>query len=310
VIPVAGAAGRGTGNHLQLRERAAVNVHRPSAAFLRRTVGRWAARLLALVFLAAVLAAVTVVVVIPRATQGSAMTVLTGSMTPEIPVGSIVVVRPVDPETLKVGDIATYQKEEGEDTFITHRIVKIDTTTTPTTYIFKGDANRGRDLEPIVPKRIHGQVWFHVPYLGTIRDGLAGKGGFTLVAMLLLGGYAVSQVRAGLRERREDAGLARRLPVDRRMVAAQFARSHGLGPDAVPSGWQALLVHEDSDTFTVLLVPEREVFDDVLDEVRSAAPLTLTVTATSGELVLPEADTSLAAPPADEQTTEPSDVQT
>jgi signal peptidase I len=288
-----------------------VNVHRPSAATLRRTVGRWLARLLALVFLAAVLAAVTVVVVVPRATQGSAMTVLTGSMTPGIPVGSVVVVRPVDPGTLQPGDVATYAKAGEEDTFITHRVVEADTSKDGTLeFVFKGDANRTPDPLPIPAADVRGEVWFHVPYLGTVRDGLAGKGGFTLVAMLLLGGYAVSQVRAGLRERREDAGLARRLPVDRRMVAAQFARSHGLGPDAVPSGWQALLVHEDSDTFTVLLVPEREVFDDVLDEVRSAAPLTLTVTATSGELVLPEADTSLAAPPADEQTTEPSDVQT
>lgn len=286
-----------------------MNVHRPSAASLRRTVGRWAARLLALVFLAAVLSAITVVVVIPRATQGAAMTVLTGSMTPDIPVGSVVLVRPVDPETLEVGDVATYQKKEGEDTFITHRIVEIDTSTTPTTYIFKGDANRGPDLEPIVPKRIHGEVWFHVPYLGTIRDGLAGKGGFTLVAMLLLGGYAVSQIRAGMRERRDNGDATRHLPVDRRMVAARFVRSAGMGPSSVPSHWRTLLLHEDSDSFTVLLVPERELFDEVLEQVRSAGPVALTVTAPSGELVLPETDPGLASPPAGE-TTERSDAQT
>ena len=49
-----------------------------------------------------------------------ALTVLTGSMTPEIPVGSVVIDRPVDPGMLKVGDVATYQKVPGVDEYITH----------------------------------------------------------------------------------------------------------------------------------------------------------------------------------------------
>src|SRR4051794_38499467 len=91
----------------------------------RRTT-TWSIRLLLLAVLAVVAFAIAVLVVLPRATHGTALTVLTGSMTPEIPVGSIVVDRPVDPGTLHVGDIATYQKEPGKAEFITHRIVKID----------------------------------------------------------------------------------------------------------------------------------------------------------------------------------------
>ncbi|MGN6129547.1 MAG: hypothetical protein ACTHOK_04325, partial [Nocardioidaceae bacterium] len=60
---------------------------------------RWMAGLVLLAFALAVGATLVVLVVIPRATHGSALTVLTGSMTPEIPVGSVVVVRPVDPGT-------------------------------------------------------------------------------------------------------------------------------------------------------------------------------------------------------------------
>ena len=67
--------------------------------------------LLALALLVAFCLAV--VIVLPRAAHGVALTVVTGSMTPEIPVGSVVLVRPVDPRTLKPGDIATYQLEEG-----------------------------------------------------------------------------------------------------------------------------------------------------------------------------------------------------
>ncbi len=170
-----------------------------------RTLLRWAGRLLALAFAALVIGALAVLVVIPRAVHGQAMTVLTGSMTPTIPVGSTVLVRPVDPGTLHVGDIATYQKTPGKAVYITHRIVKIDTRTTPTRFTFKGDANRGPDIDPVLAQQIRGQVWFHVPYLGAIRDGLHGKGGPTLLVALLLAGYAISQVGAGLRERREGA---------------------------------------------------------------------------------------------------------
>jgi signal peptidase I len=75
---------------------------------LATTVVRWSGRLAGWALAAAVLLTVTVVMVLPRATSGFAMTVLTGSMSPEIPVGSVVLVRPVDAETLHVGDVATY----------------------------------------------------------------------------------------------------------------------------------------------------------------------------------------------------------
>ena len=90
---------------------------------------RWLIRLALLAVVLVVSAAIVVVVLVPRMTQGTAMTVLTGSMSPEIPVGSVVLVRPVDPRTLEVGDIATYQVEPDKEVFITHRITR--STTTP-----------------------------------------------------------------------------------------------------------------------------------------------------------------------------------
>ena len=171
-----------------------------------RVVG-WLVRLLLVSVIVLAAAAVAVLVVIPRATHGVALTVLTGSMTPEIPVGSVVIDRPVDPGTLKVGDVATYQRAPGVDEYITHRVVAVHAETTPVTFTFKGDANRGADIDPIPATAIRGQVWFHVPYLGTIRDGLQSHGtrGLTLAAvLLLLGGYSVVQIVGGLRDRRRE----------------------------------------------------------------------------------------------------------
>jgi signal peptidase len=170
-----------------------------------RGVARWTYRIVASTVLALVLAAVTVLVVLPRATHGTALTVLTGSMTPDIPVGSVVIDRPVDPGTLKVGDIATYQKAPGVNEYITHRIVKIDTSTNPATFTFKGDANRGPDITAVPAGAIRGKVWFHVPYLGTWRDSISGPMGRVVViavVVLMLGGYSVRQIRESLRDRK------------------------------------------------------------------------------------------------------------
>jgi signal peptidase I len=231
---------------------------------------RWLARSLLLAFALLLVGALAVIVVLPRATHGSALTVLTGSMTPEIPVGSVVVVRPVDPSTLEVGDVATYQKEPGQETFITHRITEIDTTTSPTSFTFKGDANRGPDVDPVPAGAIRGEVWFHVPYLGAIRDALHGKGGITLVAMLALAGYALSQLSGGLKERKSaerslrspDHPLAAGtiLKLDRALIRATFDPARvfaetAMSPQAAAEHWSGLLVGSDAHSFTVLVAP-------------------------------------------------------
>ncbi|HEX2895925.1 MAG TPA: signal peptidase I [Marmoricola sp.] len=169
-----------------------------------QALGRWTARLLALAMAAAVAAAVVVLVALPRLTHGQAMTVLSGSMTPGIPVGSVVVVRPIDPADLHVGDVATYQAVPGKPVFVTHRVVGIDHADGRTTYTFKGDANRGPDTSPVVPGQIRGRMWFHVPYLGTVRTDLKSRALQVLILTIVLGGYAISQLAAGFRERRKE----------------------------------------------------------------------------------------------------------
>lgn len=170
-----------------------------------RTAAKWLVRLVLIGLLCVIAAAVTVLVILPRASHGTALTVLTGSMTPDIPVGSVVIDRPVDPGTLHVGDIATYQTAPGVNEYITHRIIKIDTSKNPVLFTFKGDANRGPDITPVPAGAIRGKVWFHVPYLGAIRDSLKGAFGRTLilaVVVLGLGGFAAKQFTDEIRARR------------------------------------------------------------------------------------------------------------
>ena len=246
---------------------------------LIRRVARWALRLALLAVALLVAAAIVVVVVIPRMTQGAAMTVLTGSMSPEIPVGSLVIVRPVDPRTLEVGDIATYQVEPDREVFVTHRIMKVHDQPDGLSFTFRGDANPGPDLDRIPSEAVRGEVWFHVPYLGSIRDGLHGQGGITLVVMILLGGYAVSQLAGGLRDRRgrkTDAPAEEDLSIDRTLLLAEMRRTDA-EPEDVARQWGALLLASGEAAYTLLIAPPPDGVAAAVELLESHHPIRVRV---------------------------------
>ncbi|NJC71083.1 signal peptidase I [Planosporangium thailandense] len=166
---------------------------------------RWGVRTLLFAFLGAVLAALAVVAVLPRAVHGAALTVLTGSMTPTIQPGSVVVIRPVDAGTLRIGDVVTYQRTAGKAEYVTHRIVAVNEQTTPVTFTTKGDANRGADIDPVPSTAIRGKVWFHVPYLGFVRNSVGNRSTVLSVAVAGLIGYALFQLVGAWRDRRAAA---------------------------------------------------------------------------------------------------------
>lgn len=253
--------------------------HTSTRRLVRASV-RAVARLLLLALALLVAACLTVLVVLPRASHGVALTVLTGSMTPEIPVGSVVVVRPVDPRTLEVGDVATYQLEEGEKAFVTHRVRKILHTDDGLAFRFKGDANRGADPQPIPAGAVRGKVWIHVPYLGGIRDALHGKGGVTLFGMLLLAGYAISQVSAGLRERRAPARGDRltRVVFDAPLLYAELPRAAGgPSPEELARTWSGVVVRRDQGSFAVLCRPAGDGLEAAREVLAAHDPLRLVV---------------------------------
>lgn len=259
-------------------------MRKPSGA-MRRLTGallRVIGRVLMLMVLGCVIAAITILMILPRATDGAALTVLTGSMTPQIPVGSVVMIRPVDPATLQVGDIATYQKKPGVESYITHRVVSIDTSTSPASFTFKGDANRGEDVDPVPATAIRGEVWFHVPYLGAVRDALNGKAGLSLLAMLVLGGYAVSQVWSALTDRRKrpdhtsEAERSATVLFDRPLIVVDLPIETG-EPSAVCQALSGVLLARGEDTFTVLMAPEPDRIESTLVELRLLEPPSLSL---------------------------------
>ena len=97
--------------------------------------------------------------------------VLSGSMEPEYPVGSLIYVKKVDYKELKVGDPITYLLDE--DTVVTHRIIEvlIDEDDPNTIRFFtQGDANGIPDAKSVHYKNIIGTPVFTIPYMGYISN--------------------------------------------------------------------------------------------------------------------------------------------
>lgn len=95
--------------------------------------------------------------------------VLSGSMEPKYPVGSLLYVQKVDVQTLKPNDVITFMLDE--HTVVTHRIVEVvKDETDPNIIRFKtkGDANNTEDIGLVHYKNVIGAPKFHIPYLGYV----------------------------------------------------------------------------------------------------------------------------------------------
>ena len=93
--------------------------------------------------------------------------VLSGSMEPTYPVGSLIYVKSVDHKTLQAGDPITYLISD--NTVVTHRIIEVlpDEEDPETLRFFtKGDANDVADGASVHYKNVIGKPVFSIPYLG------------------------------------------------------------------------------------------------------------------------------------------------
>ena len=114
--------------------------------------------------------------VLPGMTGFHMYNVLSGSMEPAIPVGSLLYVRSGDPEQVEDEDIIAFYGSLEDSGIITHRVVKNNVVSG--TFTTKGDANDKEDPTPVSYDNYIGRVTLSVPYVGrvlTIMTSLEGK---------------------------------------------------------------------------------------------------------------------------------------
>lgn len=114
-------------------------------------------------------------------------TVLSGSMEPTYHTGSLIYVKSVEPQDVRVGDPITFVLNE-DLVVATHRVIEIDAENER--FYTKGDANESADGSPVHFNNLIGVPVFTIPLLGYVANFVTNPPGMYIalagVAVLLL----------------------------------------------------------------------------------------------------------------------------
>lgn len=113
--------------------------------------------------------------------------VLTGSMEPAYPTGSLIYVKKVDAEDLRVNDVITFSVSP--NVIATHRIVELvpdEQNPSIIRYRTKGDANKDVDAALVSANNIIGKAMFAIPKMGYLANYIQKPPGI-YVAILVCG---------------------------------------------------------------------------------------------------------------------------
>jgi signal peptidase I len=150
-------------------------------------------------------------------TGGAALAVLSGSMTPGLPVGGMAFVRPVDVASVQPGDVITFQREPGGPELVTHRVLAVDDAGGSPVFTTKGDANEDPDVDPVPASAVRGKLWFGVPHVGRLAAVLHSPKGAGLLVVLVCGVIAAAP---GPRPGRTESERNSRAAAGRELVRA------------------------------------------------------------------------------------------
>ena len=147
---------------------------------------------------------------VPRIIGFQGFNVISGSMEPEISIGSMVYVKQADFDELSEGDVIAF---ESGASVVTHRIAAIDQGSQLLTT--KGDANDVTDFMPVAYTNVIGKVAFHLPFFGYIAAFLSETYGKIVAAIILIVGVVLSNAedkKAPEKERDQGAVKASKSP--------------------------------------------------------------------------------------------------
>lgn len=139
--------------------------------------------------------------------------VMSGSMSPAVNTGSLVVVKPVDLEEIKPQDIITFRGEIERENITTHRVVEIHKED-KLFFRTRGDANEVEDPMPVSANQIIGKVILSIPYGGYVFHFARSQTGIITIFLLLIIFTFVELVKTLCAERKIDKAINQKKEVD------------------------------------------------------------------------------------------------
>lgn len=127
--------------------------------------------------------ALSAILVVPEVKGYRTYHVVTGSMAPAIPAGSLIYVDDVVAEEVQEYEVIAYYSSLENGGVVTHRVVRNDFVNG--NFITKGDANEKEDPTPVPYDNLIGKVVFEIPGLGNILTAMTTTYGKILVACMV-----------------------------------------------------------------------------------------------------------------------------
>lgn len=124
--------------------------------------------------------------VVPRVMGMQSYAIISGSMEPAYPTGSLVYAEPAEGAALQAGDVAAFWRDQD---VIVHRVR--ENVSAEGELVTKGDANDEVDIRPVPYQNVLGRVVFSVPYVGYFLMALGSLEGKLLLGWVVLMGAAL-----------------------------------------------------------------------------------------------------------------------
>jgi signal peptidase len=136
------------------------------------------------------LAGTLVAAVAPQLGGYHSFTVRSGSMTPAIETGDVVVTAPISPLAARVGDVVTFVDPEGTGKLFSHRVQSVRAVGDEVAFVTRGDANTSTERWRVPADGSIGRVAYRIPKVGYalswIDSGPARLALIAIPALLLL----------------------------------------------------------------------------------------------------------------------------
>lgn len=191
------------------------NLHAP-------TWVQWIGQAVSFLLLCGSALAALVLIIVPLLTGSQTYSVLTSSMAPAYPPGTFLVVKPTVVDTLRVGDVITYQIDSGRPDVITHRITGFSAGQDgERLLITQGDNNDVADPNPVMEMQVRGELFYAVPYIGFLANALGqtDRGGLTTAAAIVMIGFGiVTTAHGALAKRARDHGQSSTAETEQRVA--------------------------------------------------------------------------------------------
>ena len=138
---------------------------------------------------------------VPQVMGFSILQVLTGSMEPTIPEGSMLLIQETDPKSLQPGDIISFFSPDPslDGALNTHRIQQVVAESDTLEFITKGDANFLEDQQPVAAQQVVGKVIFISPTLGKFVRLISNPLVFGLAILLPLAAMLIANLVRAMR---------------------------------------------------------------------------------------------------------------